>query len=90
MAKKQTEIPGTERKVNKAIEEKAQILRKHRTARLKKQQDEADAQADLLETMKAEKVSRYRWEEDGVEMEVVVDDVTKVRVRKVKAEGDDE
>jgi predicted Mrr-cat superfamily restriction endonuclease len=88
MAKKQTEIPGTERKVNRAIEEKAAILRKFRTSRLNAQKKELAAQADLLDVMQAEKVTRYVFEDDGEELEVLVADVTKVKVRKVSDDVD--
>jgi len=75
---KQTEIPGTEREVNKKVENAGDLLVSATKKKTKASKDHKDAEARLLEVMREEKVKKYTSEALGKTFEV--DDVEKVKV----------
>lgn len=88
MAKKQTEIPGTERTQISDVERAAEAYREAHDERMELSKSEASRKLDLLAAMQAAKIKTYRYSSQGVELEVVVDDEPKVKVRKTGEEDD--
>ena len=87
--KQQTEIPGTERPTNAAVEEAAEEYRAVRDQRMELTKKEKTLQATLVATLKQYNLTSYVFEDaDGVEFRVSVKTAEKATVRKVK--GDDE
>lgn len=89
--KKQTEIPGTERKRVPEVETAANELREVRTERMELQKTEGQLQDALIDVMRKHSVTVYKF--DGQEDELVVElvDQTKVKVRKAStARSEDE
>jgi hypothetical protein len=79
---KQSEIPGTERTINKKVaaagEQLADLIKDLTEARNAKN----DGELTLINVMKAEKVPRYVHEEAGIE--IILSNKDKVRIKKWK------
>lgn len=89
--KKQTEIPGTERKRVPEVETAANALRAVRLERMDLQKTEGERVDTLIAVMREHDVKLYKF--DGEEDELVVElvDQTKVKVRKADtARAEDE
>jgi hypothetical protein len=83
MAKKQLNIPGTERKEIPEVEAAAEAYREVRDDRCELSKKEAQKKLELLAVMRANKIKIYRYpDENGEELEVLVDDEPKVKLRK--------
>lgn len=96
MAKKQTELPGTRRDdepehvVIAAIEELCDALHKLRAKRMKLAEQEEQKQLELNAALTEHKLTLYPYTDDeGVAREAYFTD-PRVKIRKVKAAGDDE
>lgn len=89
--KKQTEIPGTERKCVAAVEDAANALRAVRLERMELQKAEAEQVTELIDVMRKHDVKLYKFEGEEDELVVELVDVTKVKVRKANtARSEDE
>ncbi len=66
MTKRQTEIPGTERKSIKELDSAAEAYREERDARMKKSEHESVAKQALIDLMKKHKVDVYRDDDAGI------------------------
>lgn len=75
---KQTEIPGTERKINKRVESAGEVLVDKTKKKTKANQDHKKAESELLVVMGEEKVPEYTSEALGKTF--VVDTEPKVKV----------
>lgn len=83
MARKQMQIPGTERKEIPDVEKAAEAYREVRDERAELSKREAQKKLELLAVMRANKVTIYRYHDgNGEELEAIIDDEPKVRVRK--------
>ena len=98
MARKQKEIPGTERPSVPEIDEAAEAYRDVRDERMETQKVEADRKATLLQTVKqhgdklvpnadGEKV--YRFSDGEFEFDVIYAATENVKVRKAKGASAD-
>lgn len=75
MAKKQMQIPGTERKVIDEVEQAAEAYREVRDERCELSRREKQKKLELLAVMKAHKVKRYKYDdENGEEILVALDE----------------
>lgn len=85
MAKKQTEIPGTEAPSIPAVEEAAEEYRAIRDERMALSEKETSAQAALVAAMTSHNLTSYRYEDsEGNQRKVVLAEVVKAKVAKVK------
>lgn len=83
--KKQVEIPGTERPTTPAIEEGASELRETRTSWQSLGRKMAEQEEALIEILKAEKVSLYKFIDGEEELVVKLSDTKqKVSIKKAK------
>lgn len=87
MAKKQIEIPGTERKTNPEVDAAAEAYLVARNKRMKESKNEKAAKVTLIERMKAHGVGVYRTD---TEPPLVVTVSAKDDVRVTELEGNDE
>jgi len=86
--RKQMQIPGTERKEVPEIETAAEAYREVRDERAALSKRESMKRMELLAIMRAHGVKLYRYlDNEGLELEVIVDDEPTVRVRKTGEEG---
>lgn len=89
---RQSEIPGTERAINKRVENAGELLVSATKKKTKANKDHKEAENHLLEVMHEEKVSQYVHEDMGKIYEI--DETEKVRVsvwqppKSQKAEAD--
>lgn len=91
--RKQTEIAGFEQQQQSipVVEEAAEEYRALRDKRMALQKKEAAAQATLISAMNTHGVKVYTYmDEDEAEQKVVLAEITKARVRKVKPNQDDD
>ncbi len=83
MARKQMQIPGTERKEIPDVENAAEAYREVRDTRAELSKREAVKKLELLAVMRANKVKKYRYhDENGEEIEALIDDEPTVKLRK--------
>lgn len=83
MARKQMQIPGTERTEIPDVEKAAESYREVRDARCELSKREAQKKMELLAVMRANKCKRYKYhDENGEEIEAFIDDEPTVKVRK--------
>ncbi|MDQ3295088.1 MAG: hypothetical protein M3619_00700 [Myxococcota bacterium] len=81
--RKQMQIPGTERTEIPDIEVAAEAYREIRDERSELSRGEAQKKAELLALMRVHKTKKYRYHDgNGEELEVIIDDEPKVKVRK--------
>lgn len=66
MAKRQQEIPGTEREVNKEVEAAAEVYVKSRDKRIKASEHEVADKTALIAAMQKAKLSVYKDEDHGL------------------------
>lgn len=66
MAKRQQEIPGTERVVNKEVEARAEVYVKSRNKRIKASEHEVADKAALIAAMQEAKLNVYKDEDHGL------------------------
>lgn len=87
---KQTKLPGTERQdTHPDIEEAAAEYVEVRDARMQLTKKEVAAQQKLLASMKANKLTKYRCDQEDLEVEIVAKD-EKAKVKRVDAGADDD
>lgn len=84
MRRKQTQIPGFERKENPEVVEAAEAYVSVRDERARLSKQEAQKNAELLAVMRAHKVKRHKFlDGDGTELEAYIDEPEpKAKVRK--------
>lgn len=83
MARKQMNIPGTERTAIPDVEVAAEELREVSLEHNELGKKKTAKKAELLALLKAHKLKLYRYhDEDGEEIELRVDDEPKVKLRK--------
>lgn len=91
MAKRQTQIPGTERVTIEEIDEAAEELRVLRDERMAVANKERTAHAKLLDTMRKHNQTIYQYEDnEGASRKVtIVEGKIKVSIKKLKVVDDD-
>jgi len=83
MARKQLEIPGTERPVHDDVHKAAEAYREVRDERMQHSKREKQKKLELIAVMKAHKLTRYKYDdEEGEELLVTLDEEPKCNVRK--------
>ena len=87
MVRKQTVIPGTERKTHKDIDEAASLYVKARDARMKLTKKEVETRTILVEAMRRHGVESYTLDE--LDMVATLEVNEKLSVRKTAEAGDD-
>lgn len=86
MAKRQQEIPGTERKSIKEVDDAAEVYRNARDARMKKSKVEKEKKSDLVNVMLKHGLSVYRDDNAVPPLVVSVDVKHNVKVTNVEGE----
>jgi len=87
MAKRQQEIPGTERKSIKEVDDAAEVYRTARDVRIKKSKIEKEKKNDLVQVMVKHGLSVYR--DDNAVPPIVVTVTTKQDVKVTNVEGEE-
>jgi hypothetical protein len=85
--KRQAEIPGTERKSIKEVDDAAELYRSSRDARMKKSKIEKEKKIDLVQVMLKHGLSVYR--DDNAVPPIVVTVTSKHDVKVTNIEGEE-
>lgn len=88
MAKRQAEIPGTERKVNKKVRAAAEAYVEVRDRRMDLTKEEVDAKAKLVAEMKAAGLTDYVDEDADIEVTISLKE--DVKVKRLRPKGEEE
>lgn len=86
MAKRQQEIPGTERKSIKEVDDAAEVYRTARDARMKKSKVEKEKKTDLVNVMLKHGLSVYRDDNAVPPIVVTVTERHDVKVTNIEGE----
>lgn len=97
-AKRQTEIPGTERKSIKEVDDAAEVYRAAMLARMKKGKTEKEKKDDLIKVMKKHGLNVYKDDNAVPPLVISLNSTDSVKVTVLKSEapgveedaGDDE
>lgn len=87
MAKRQQEIPGTERKSIKEVDDAAEVYRTARDARMKKSKIEKEKKVDLVNVMLKHGLSVYR--DDNAVPPIIVTVSAKHDVKVTNVDGEE-
>lgn len=89
-AKKQTEIPGTERKSIPEVDTQAEVYRAAVLARVKKSKTEKQEKDKLIAVMRKHGLNVYRDDNAVPPIVVSLSSTDSVKVTVIKSEGDQE
>lgn len=86
--KKQTEIPGVEREADEELDDAAARVYELTAERQAKHDEEKEARTALVELMRAKDVTRYVYVDGEERFDVILEESSRVKVRKAKAGAD--